>query len=88
MRDEVRRRLTWIRLYEEVHDVGLVCRRCGIAGPTLRQWLLRYEKHGEAGLVAQSRRPKTTPRRKVFAQEEGWILQLRRICNFGARRNQ
>lgn len=85
MDDEVRRWLTWVRLYEETRDVGLVCRHCGISGPTLRKWLRRYEEQGEAGLVAQSRRPKNSPRRKVFEQEETWILELRRERNLGAR---
>ncbi len=88
MQKEATRRLTWIRLYEETHDVGLVCRRCGISGPTLRKWVQRYEGQGEAGLVAQSRRPKASPQRKVFAQEEARILELRRQRNFGARRIQ
>lgn len=88
MQKEARRRLTWIRLYEETQDVGLVCRRCGISGPTLRKWLRRYEEQGEAGLVSQSRRPKTSPQRKVHEQEEAWILHLRRERNFGARRIQ
>jgi transposase InsO family protein len=39
-------------------------------------------------LVAQSRRPKTSPRRKVFEQEEAWILELRQKRNLGARRIQ
>jgi transposase InsO family protein len=88
MRDEAKRRLQWIQLYEETRDVGLVCRRCRISAPTLRKWLQRYAEHGEAGLVSQSRRPKTSPRRKVFEQEEIWILQLRRERNLGARRIQ
>lgn len=86
MRNAVGRRLTWIQRYEETRDVGLVCRRCGISGPTLRKWLRRYAAQGAAGLVAQSRRPKTRPRRTVFAQEAAGILALRRERNFGARR--
>ena len=84
MQKEAKRRLTWIRRYEETHDVGLVCRRCGISSPTLRKWVRRYEEQGEAGLVAQSRRPKTSPQRTVLAQEEAWILEMRHERNFGA----
>jgi transposase-like protein len=75
-------------MYEETHDVGLVCRRCGISGPTLRKWLRRYEEQGAAGLVSLSCRPKTSPQRKMVAQEEAWILELRRKRNFGARHIQ
>ena len=92
MDDETKRRLTWVRLYEQMHDVGLTCRRCGITPPTLRKWLRRYEEQGEAGLVSQSRRPKSRPKsrpkQKVFDQEEAWILELRRERNLGARRIQ
>ncbi len=38
--------------------------------------------------MSQSRRPKHSPQRKVFEQEEAWILDLRRTRNFGARRIQ
>lgn len=88
MEDEAKRRLTWVRLYEQTRDVGLTCRRCGITPPTLRKWLRRYEEHGEAGLVGHSRRPKSSPKQKVFDQEEAWILELRRKRNLGARRIQ
>ncbi len=88
MQEEVRRRLTWIRLYEQTHDVGLVCRRCGISGLTLRKWLGRFQEQGVAGLLSQSRRPKHSPQRKIFEREEAWILALRRARNFGARRIQ
>jgi hypothetical protein len=35
MKDEIRRRLVWVRMYENTRDAGLVCRRCGISRPTL-----------------------------------------------------
>jgi transposase InsO family protein len=88
MYDEIKRRLTWIRLYQETSDAGLVCRRCGISYPTLRKWLRRYEELGEDGLASQSRRPRHSPTQKVFEEEEGWILALRRERKLGARRIQ
>jgi len=88
MDDEIKKRLKWIRLYEETGDAGLVCRRCGISRPTLRKWLRRYEAAGEAGLVSQSRRPHRSPNRKVFDQETQWILELRHTRHLGARRIQ
>ncbi len=88
MYDEIKRRLTWIKLYEETGDAGLVCRRCGISRPTLRKWLRRYAEQGIDGLVSQSRRPHRSPNQKVFAQEEAWILALRRERKLGARRIQ
>jgi len=71
-------RLGWIKLYQEVGDAGLVCRRCGIARPTLRKWWRRYQAEGVAGLEERSRRPHNSPNRKVFEREEGLILELRR----------
>lgn len=85
---EIKKRLTWMKLYEETGDAGLVCRRCGISRPTLRKWWQRYQAQGEAGLASQSRRPKTNPNRKVFEQEEAWILNLRRQHGLGVRRIQ
>ena len=88
MDDEIRRRLVWVRMYEETGDAGLVCRRCGISRPTLRKWLKRFEAQGESGLVSESRRPKRSPKQKVFRKERALILRLRKDRNLGARRIQ
>ena len=74
---DARTRLGWIRLYEEIGNAGVVCRRCGISHPTLRKWWRRYQAEGEVGLEARSHRPHTSPNRKVFAEEEALILRLR-----------
>ena len=84
--DAERARLGWIRLYEQVGDAGLVCRRCGISRPTLRKWWRRYQAGGAAGLVERSRRPHTSPGRKIFEREEGLILGLRRSRKLGVKR--
>ena len=39
-------------------DAGLVCRRCGISRPTLREWWRRYQAEGIVGLEERSRRPR------------------------------
>lgn len=57
MNDEVRKRLTWIKLYEDTQNAGLVCRHCGISRPTLRKWLKRYGEHGLKGLYGIKFRP-------------------------------
>jgi transposase len=88
MYDEVKRRLTWITLYQETGNAGLVRRRCGISRPPLRKWLQRYAEEGLEGLASRSRRPHRSPNQKVFAQEETWILALRRERKLGARRIQ
>ena len=51
---EVAARIRWVRLYEELGNAGLVCRRCGISRPTLRKWVKRFERNGVPAL----RRPK------------------------------
>src|SRR5215218_1243508 len=78
-----RTRLGWVRLHEEAGDAGLVCRRCGISRPTLREWWRRYRAEGEAGLRDRSKRPRTSPGRKVLAEQEGLILRLRRERKLG-----
>jgi transposase InsO family protein len=80
---DARTRLGWIRLYEELSNAGVVCRRCGIARPTLRKWWRRYQVEGVAGLEARSHRPHHSPGRKVFAEEEELILRLRRERKLG-----
>lgn len=58
-------RLSWVKIYLEVQDAGLVCRRCGISRPTLRKWLKRYNKFGEEGLNEISRKPHKSPSTKL-----------------------
>jgi transposase InsO family protein len=83
---DARTRLGWIRLYDQVGDAGLVCRRCGISRPTLRKWWRRYQAEGEAGLGARSHRPHRSPGRKVLAEQEELILRLRRERKLGIKR--
>jgi transposase-like protein len=78
--------LGWVRLYEETGNAGVVCRRCGIARPTLRKWWRRYQAEGAAGLEERSRRPRSSPGRKVLEREERLILQLRRERKLGLKR--
>ena len=79
-------RLGWVRLYEETGNAGVVCRRCGISRPTLRKWWRRYQAEGVAGLEERSRRPCSSPGRKVLEREERLILQLRRERKLGLKR--
>ena len=68
MDDEVKARFRWVTLYLETKDAGLVCRKCAISRPTLRQWARRYQSDGMAGLQSKSKRPKKTPEKKVTEQ--------------------
>ena len=87
MEDEIKARLRWVTLYLETNDAGLVCRKCGISRPTLRQWARRYKSDGMAGLQSKSKRPKKTPEKKVTEQVKQWILELRQR-RLGSRRIQ
>lgn len=78
-----RARLTWVQMYQETGDAGLVCRRCGISRPTLRKWWRRFQAEGVEGLASQSRRPKRSPGRRVGVAEELRIVQLRKERNLG-----
>ena len=35
MNREIQQRLTWVKLYQELGDAGLVCLRCGISRPSM-----------------------------------------------------
>lgn len=74
-RDE---RLEWVEMFERTGHAGLVCDRFGISRPTLRKWVRRYQERGAIGLEETSRRPTSSPNRKVFEREEQLILELRR----------
>jgi transposase len=87
MQSEEKTRLRWVKLYEETLDAELVCLRCGLSRPTLEKWLRRYRKFGEEGLKSLSHRPGVFPKRKVTAQHEQWILELRKR-RLGTRRIQ
>ncbi len=84
-RAEARRR-SWVLAYRTLGDAGAVCRRFGISRPTLRKWLRRYEREGEFGLRARSRRPHRSPTLKVGASQEALILGLRRERRLGVTR--
>lgn len=88
MNREIQQRLTWVKLYKETNDAGLVCRRCGISRPTLRKWWRRYQKDGIDGLTSQSKRPHNSPNQKISQNIEFLILEMRRSRNLGARRLQ
>jgi transposase-like protein len=83
---DARTRLGWVRLYEQLGNAGVVCRRCGISRPTLRKWWRRYQAEGEAGLETRSHRPHRSPGRKVFDEQEALILRLRRERELGIKR--
>jgi transposase-like protein len=61
-------------------NVRELCRRFGISPTTGYKLLERYRERGLAGLVAQSRRPKTSPRRTP-AGVEAKVLALRDRSN-------
>lgn len=56
---------------EKGHEpFSAICARFGISRKTGYKWLNRFRAEGEAGLVEQSRRPKTFPRKTPDAVEE------------------
>jgi transposase InsO family protein len=87
MEQEIRKRLSWIKMYQKVENAGVVCLRCGISRPTLRKWLRRYASQGEEGLKEQSRRPHRSPKRKMSEADRQEILGMRNEGK-GARRIQ
>lgn len=88
MDHEGQARLKWVQMYLETGNAGLACRRCGISRPTLRKWVERYQEEGPEGQTSRSRRPHTSPNRKVTDDIVSWILALRVERRLGARRIQ
>jgi hypothetical protein len=86
MAREIAKRIGWIKLFEETGHGGLVCLKCGISRPRLRKRFKGYRGLGIEGLQEQSRRPKTSPAQKIFAEQEALILRLRRERSLGHRR--
>ena len=78
MDNEIRKRLRWVQLYEELGNAGVVCLKCGISRPTLRKWWKRYQERGLVGLQEKSRRPKTSPNQKIFPEHVQLIAELRK----------
>jgi transposase InsO family protein len=88
MKQEEKQRLGWVKLYEQTHNAGLTCRRCGISRPTLRKWWKRYQAQGEAGLQNISRRPHCSPLSKVDECIKAFILSMRENRKLGPKRIQ
>lgn len=86
MDSDQRKRFKWVRLYQKLKNAGVVCFKCGISRPTLRKWVRRYEQCGIEGLSDKSRRPFTSPARKVTPQHESLIMELRNKRKLGAKR--
>lgn len=87
MDSDVRKRLRWVQLFEELKNCTQVCLKCGISRPTLRKWLKRYQQRGLDGLVTESRRPDTSLATRISNPEREWIVELR-SRGLGSRRIQ
>ena len=75
MDTEVRKRLRWVQLFEDLANYTQVCLRCGVSRPTLHKWVSRYRADGVYGLVGK--RPLTSPTARITERERGWIAELR-----------
>ena len=82
----VEERMRWMEAYEATKNAGAVCARFRISRPTLRKWWGRYKLSGPKGLEDTSRRPASSPNKKVFEREEALILDLRKSQRLGVHR--
>jgi len=48
---DMRKRLRWGQLYQEMGNAGIVCRRYGISYPTVRKSMRGYRDAGEANFT-------------------------------------
>jgi transposase InsO family protein len=60
-----------------------LCERYGVSRPTAYKWLDRWARDGDAGLVEQSRAPRSCPHR-VSPKVEGWLVEARQKYGWGA----
>ncbi len=88
MDKQLKARLAWVSLYLETKNAGYVCLHCGISRPTLRKWVGRYQTSAIEGLKDLSRRPKSSPNRKINDELYVLVLALRKERNLGSRRIQ
>ena len=79
-------RLRWMEAYKATGNAGFVCSQFNVSRPTLRKWWRRYQEAGVEGLKDSSRKPASSPNRKVFAREEALIVALRKAENLGVHR--
>ena len=79
-------RRRWMEMIGRGASATAVCDHFGITPPTLRKWRRRFVEAGEDGLEEPSRAPAQTPNRKVFAEEEALIVELRRTEGLGVHR--
>ena len=79
-------RLAWVEQFAQTRDAASVCRQFAISRATLRKWWLRYEASGPAGLEEASRKPRSSPNRKVFeargcADSRDAVARVRRVAH-------
>ena len=87
MDNDIRKRLRWVQLFEELKNHTQVCLKCGISRPTLRKWVGRYQERRAGRSDEQSRRPDKSPAARISERERQWITELR-ARGLGSRRIQ
>ena len=58
--ETLKARLTWITLYQQTQNAGLVCRRCGISRPTLRARASGSRRRERGGIASPSKEKKAS----------------------------
>ncbi|TKJ66960.1 IS481 family transposase, partial [Pseudomonas koreensis] len=71
---------------QEGANVRQLCRRFNISPSTAYKWLNRFENLGEEGLINQSRRPKTSPKRCAGEVEQQILTVSQEYAAWGARK--
>jgi transposase len=69
-------RLKWVELCRQIGNCSVAALECGVSRPTLRKWLLRHQQDGPEALASSSRRPNTSPVKKIGERESAWIAEL------------
>ena len=88
MNNDIKLKLSWIRLYQRLKHAGKVCDHFGISRFTLRKWVKRFEEKGVDGLQELTRKPHNSPASKITDKQKEIIISLRKNRKLGTRRIQ
>ena len=81
----IQTRTKWISIYQQLGNITVAARRCGIARSTLQRWrsAARLKRQSVEGLADKSRRPRRLARKKFDDNVENLVLDIRDKFNFG-----
>ena len=84
-RHDIKRKLDVFNYAKNIGNINKACRHYGISKTTYFNWLKRYQKDGEQGLINNKPCPENIKMRTPIEVEEK-VLHLRKKYHFGPER--